>query len=120
MRLSLVVVVTRILSLDSVERSLRAIGVRGITVSRVRGWGEYGNTLVPDSKVDEVRIEVFVERDRAEAVARAVIEACHSGLTGDGIVAILPVDKVFSIRTRAEAIPNRPKGAGRPAAGGAP
>ena len=107
MKLALVVVVTRVLSLDAVEKALRGIGVRGITVSRVRGWGEHASTFAPDAKVDEVRIEIFVEGDRAESVVQAVLGACHSGMSGDGVVAILPVDRMFSIRTRCEAIPNR-------------
>ncbi len=116
MEIALVVAVTRVLSLPGVEKSLRRLGVRGITVSRVRGWGEYSNTFGEDAKLDEVRVDIFVERERADAVAHAIIEACHTGSPGDGIVAILPVDKVYSARTRGEVVPNRPRTQGEPAA----
>ena len=107
MELALVVAVTRVLSLEAVEKGLRKVGVRGITVTRVRGWGEYSNTFAEDAKLEELRIDIFVERERAEEVARVIVEACHTGMAGDGIVAILPVDKVYSARTRGEVVPNR-------------
>ena len=53
------------------------------------------------------KIEVYVEQDRAEAIAAAILDSAHAGATGGGIVAILPVENVFSIRTRSEEIPNR-------------
>jgi len=49
------------------------------------------------------RIEIFIGKDRVEAVANAILEAAHQGLPGDGIVAVLPAEQVFRIRTKSVA-----------------
>jgi nitrogen regulatory protein P-II 1 len=45
--------------------------------------------------VTHSRIEIFTEKNRAEEIAHAIMEAAYSGTPGDGIVVILPVEKVF-------------------------
>ncbi len=57
---------------------------------------------------DQTKLEIYVAREQAERVAAAIIESARTGEVGDGIVAILPVHRVFSVRTRADTIPNRP------------
>ena len=107
MELSLVVGIIRPDALELVEKRLQEIGVRGLTVIRGKGYGAYANFFARDWLVDQVKLEIYVEHDRADSVAQAILDIAHTGSPGDGIVAILPVDKVFSIRTRAEEIPNR-------------
>lgn len=107
MELALVVAVIRGLALEKTEKKLQEIGVRGITVTKVKGYGEYANFFTRDGLWDEVKIEVFVTQESAEGVASAILDAAHTGSPGDGIVAILPVDRIFSARTRSDAIPNR-------------
>ena len=106
MELALVVAIIRSLALEDAEKRLQEIGVRGITVTKVKGYGEHANFFTRDWMTDEVKIEVFAARDKVERIAAAILDAAHTGSPGDGIVAILPVDQVFSARTRAEAIPN--------------
>jgi nitrogen regulatory protein P-II 1 len=91
--------------LELVETKLRQLGVERIDVSKVKGYGEYHDFFSRDWMNDEVRIEVLTRRHKADAVAGAIMEAAHTGLPGDGVVAVLPVDKLFLIRTRAEATP---------------
>lgn len=107
MELKVVIAIVRPGVLEPVEKRLQEIGVRGITVSRTKGYGEYANFFSRDWMVDQVRIEIFTPRDRAELIAAAILDAAHTGSPGDGIVAILPVERVFSITTRSEDIPNR-------------
>lgn len=107
MELRLVVGIIRPDALELVETRLQEIGVRGLTVIRGKGYGAYANFFARDWLVDQVKLEIYVEHDRADSVAQAILDIAHTGSPGDGIVAILPVDKVFSIRTRAEEIPNR-------------
>lgn len=107
MELKLVVAIIRTHALESVEVRLRDMGVRGLTVSRAKGFGAHKNLFSSDWLVDQVKIEIFLEQDRAESVAQAILDSAHSGSPGDGIVAILPVEKVYSIRTRSEETPNR-------------
>jgi nitrogen regulatory protein PII len=107
MELKLVVAIIRPLALEAVEKKLQRIGVRGLTVIRSKGYGAYANLFTRDWLVDQVKIEIYAEQDRAESIAAAILDAAHTGSPGDGIVAILPVEKVLSIRTRNEKAPNR-------------
>lgn len=107
---ALVVAIIRGLALEAAEKKLQELGVRGITVSKVKGYGEYANFYARDWMVDQVKIEVFAARDQVERIAGAILDAAHTGSPGDGIVAILPVETVLSARTRAEVIPNRLRG----------
>ena len=107
MELRLVVGIIRPRALELVEKRLQQIGVRGLTVIRSRGYGAHANFFARDWLVDQVKLEIYVEHSRAEAVAAAIMETAHTGSEGDGLVAILPVEKVYSIRTRAEEVPNR-------------
>ena len=108
--LALVVAIVHGLALEAAEAKLHELGVRGITVTKVKGYGEYANFYARDWMVDEVKIEVFAARDQAERIADAILDAAHTGSPGDGIVAILPVETLLSARTRAEVIPNRLRG----------
>lgn len=107
MELRLVVGIIRPRALEAVEKRLQDIGVRGLTVIRSKGYGAQANFFARDWLVDQVKLEIYVEEERAESVAAAIMEAAHTGSGGDGIVAILPVDKVYNIRTRSVEIPNR-------------
>lgn len=112
MELSLVVAIIRSHKLGAAEQALHAIGVRGITVIKAKGFGEHSlphDILGRPLMDDQVKIEVYVAADQAERTAIAVIDAAHTGpgTQGDGIVAILPVQRVFSVRTRSETIPNQ-------------
>ena len=107
MELKLVVAIIRTHALESVEERLRELGVRGLTVSRAKGFGARANFFSADWLVDQVKIEIYLEQDRAESIAKAILDAAHSGSRGDGIVAILPVEKVYSVSTRSEDAPNR-------------
>lgn len=107
MELRLVVGIIRPRALEAVEQRLQEIGVRGLTVIRSKGYGTQANFFARDWLVDQVKLEIYVEQDRAQGVAAAIMEIAHTGTEGDGIVAILPVEKLYNIRTRAEELPNR-------------
>ncbi|MES0327381.1 MAG: P-II family nitrogen regulator [Gammaproteobacteria bacterium] len=49
---------------------------------------------------EQSRIEIFIAADKAQEVARGIMDAAHSGREGDGIVAILPVESLYRIRTK--------------------
>jgi nitrogen regulatory protein P-II 1 len=56
--------------------------------------------------VEEVRVEIFTRNHKVQTIAAAIMETAHTGLPGDGIVAVMPVEKLFLIRTRSEATPD--------------
>jgi len=106
MELALVVAIMPAPDLADVERRLAGIGVRGITVTKVKGYGEHANFFSRDWMTDEVKVEVFAARDKVEGITATILDSIHTGSPGDGIVAVLHVDQVFSGRTRTAAIPN--------------
>ena len=107
MELRLVVAIIRTAALEADEERLQQMGVRGLTVTRAKGFGAHANLFSRDWLVDQVKIEIYLEQNAAESIAQAILDTAHSGSPGDGIVAIHPVEKVYSVRTRSEEPPNR-------------
>jgi nitrogen regulatory protein P-II 1 len=110
MELALVVAIIHSDRLEVAEKRLHHIGVRGITVIKAKGFGEHSldhDILGRALMENQAKIEIYAAADQAERIAATVIDAVQTGTPGDGIVAILPVQRVFSIRTRSDTVPNR-------------
>lgn len=95
-----VTAIVRNTRLEAVEQRLQEANVRGITVTKAKGYGEYKNFFASDWMISHARLEVFTSR--AEEVADLIVEAAHTAKRGDGIVAIAPIRKVIRIRDRCE------------------
>ena len=95
-----VIAIIRPERLESVERTLKRLNVPGVSVTKVKGFGEYANFYSSEWFSSHVRIEVFIDEQQADKLAQAVMDAAHTGIEGDGIVAVLPVETVYHIRTR--------------------
>ncbi len=106
MELRKVTAIIRSHALERVEERLQRMGVKGLSVSNVKGYGEYANFFTHDWLITHSRIEIFAEKHRAEQIAHAVLETARTGAQGDGFVAISPVEKVFRVRTGTEATPD--------------
>ena len=91
--------------LEEVEKKLERIGVERINVSKVKGFGEYHNYFAPNWLSAEVRVEIFTRTDEVDSVASAIMDVAHTGLPGDGVIAVVPIEKLYLIRTRSEASP---------------
>ena len=91
--------------LEAVEKRLQELGVPGISVTEMKGFGEYANFFRRDWFSREVKIEIFCSEDSVEKIVSGIIETVRTGTRGDGIIAVLPVDKVFNVRTGAPAGP---------------
>ena len=89
--------------LERVEKRLSELRVKGLNVTHVKGYGEYKNFFSRSWFVQYARIQIYTEKSRASEIAQAIIESGHTGAPGDGIVAILPVENIFRIRSKAEA-----------------
>lgn len=92
--------------LNEVEKKLRELSVSGISVSKVTGYGEYANLYARDISVGHTKIEIFTSDVKTEQVISAILEAAHTGLSGDGIVTVQLVEKIFRIRTGTEITSN--------------
>jgi nitrogen regulatory protein P-II 1 len=106
MELRKIVAIIRNESLDKIEGKLVDMRVRGISVTKVKGYGEYANFFNPNWMVTHSRIEIFTDDSRVDDIAAAIMEAAHTGMEGDGIVAVIPVAKLYRIRTKSEVAPD--------------
>lgn len=86
--------------LDLVEEKLTEIGIAGFTKMNVSGVGEYRNNFTKGGLSSHVRVEIYLQESRAQDVVDGIIEVAHTGVEGDGIVVISPVDEIYRIRTR--------------------
>jgi nitrogen regulatory protein P-II 1 len=107
--MKLVVAVLRPEKLTDVLESLYRAEVRGLTISRVRGHGgeleaveTYRGTTVKVELHDKVRLEIGVSDHFVEPTVRAILSAGSTGEVGDGKIFVLPVEKVYRIRTGEE------------------
>lgn len=88
--------------LDKVEHRLQAMDVKGISVTWVKGYGEHKDFFRRDWMVEHVRLEIFAQRARAAEIASAIMEEAYAGFAGDGLIAILPVERMYRIRAKRE------------------
>jgi nitrogen regulatory protein P-II 1 len=105
----LVVAVIRPEKLSDVLESLFGIDVQGLTICRVQGHGgetdnveTYRGTTVKMELHEKVRLEIGVSDHFVEPTVRAILGAARTGDVGDGKVFVLPVEKIFRIRTGEE------------------
>ncbi|GAA4492957.1 P-II family nitrogen regulator [Gluconacetobacter tumulicola] len=104
--MKLIVAIIKPFKLDDVREALSALGVTGITVTDVKGFGrqkgqteiyrgaEYQEHFVPKSK-----LEIAVPSDLADPVMEAIRLAANTGKIGDGKIFVLDVEQAMRIRT---------------------
>ena len=92
--------------LDEVKDALSRIGVDGLTVSEVKGFGrQKGHTELyrgAEYVVDflpKVKLEIVVSADLVEKVVDAIVDAANTGKIGDGKIFVLPLEEAVRIRT---------------------
>jgi nitrogen regulatory protein P-II 1 len=93
--------------LEDVKEALNAVGVQGITVTEVKGFGrQKGHTELyrgAEYVVDflpKVKLEVVVRDDLVDRVVTAIADAAKTGRIGDGKIFVIPVGDALRIRTR--------------------
>ena len=106
MDLSAVIAIIRRGQLERVEKGLREIGVRGINVSKVKGYGEYHNFFTADWMMESVRLEIFTRNERVDAILATILETGHTGSPGDGVVVVYPIERFANIRLRSDVTPD--------------
>src|SRR5437879_4405617 len=84
--------------LDEIETRLHRLGVRGISVTRVEGYGEYTKFWTPNSIASHMQIDIFSNEDEVQPIVDAILGTARSGEAGDGIVSVLPVDQFYRVR----------------------
>lgn len=107
--MKLIVAIIRPDKLNDVLRALYQHDINGLTVTRVQGHGgetehveTYRGTTVQMSLSEKVRLDIGVSDDFVHITVEAVLAAARTGAVGDGKVFVLPVEKVYRIRTGEE------------------
>jgi nitrogen regulatory protein P-II 2 len=104
--MKLVVAIIKPFKLEEVRDALLAIGVHGMTITEVKGYGrqmghteiyrgaEYAVNFLP-----KLRVEVAIADDEADRVVEAIGVAAKTGQIGDGKIFVAPIDRALRIRT---------------------
>lgn len=92
--------------LDDVKEELNAIGIQGMTITEVKGYGrqkghkeiyrgaEYSVDFVP-----KIKIEIVVDAQSTERVVQTILKTADTGKIGDGKIFVTPVEKAIRVRT---------------------
>ena len=104
--MKLVTAIIKPFKLDDVRESLSEIGVQGITVTEVKGFGrQKGHTELyrgAEYVVDflpKVKVEIAVDDEMSEKVIDAITQVANTGKIGDGKIFVTPLEQVIRIRT---------------------
>src|SRR5215475_4784213 len=104
--MKLIVGIVKPFKVDDVKDAMKDIGVQGLTVSDVQGFGrQRGHTEVyrgAEYTVDfvpKVRLDILVDDADVDRVAQHLIETARTGQIGDGKVWVVPVEAAYRIRT---------------------
>jgi nitrogen regulatory protein P-II 1 len=92
--------------LDDVKAALNEIGIKGMTVSEVKGYGRQkghkeiyrGAEYVVDF-IPKVKLEIITRADQAEEVVETIRQSAQTGKIGDGKIFVLPIEEVVRVRT---------------------
>jgi nitrogen regulatory protein P-II 2 len=104
--MKIVMAVIKPFKLDEVRDALTAVGVHGLTVTEVKGYGRqkghteiYRGTEYAVNFLPKVKIEVAVDSAQVDKVVEAIIAAAKTGQIGDGKIFVIPLDHAVRIRT---------------------
>ncbi len=105
--MKLVTAVIKPFKLDDVREALTPLGVQGLTVSEVKGFGRqkgqteiYRGAEYHVSFLPKVKIEVAVTDDLLDQVVEAIMQSAHTGKIGDGKIFVTEIQRAIRIRTR--------------------
>jgi nitrogen regulatory protein P-II 1 len=95
--------------LDDVKDGLNELGIKGMTVSEVKGYGrQKGHTEIYRGAeyiidfIPKVKIEIVVPAERVEQVVDKIRETANTGKIGDGKIFVLPIERIVRVRTGEE------------------
>ncbi|MGK2872380.1 MAG: P-II family nitrogen regulator [Alphaproteobacteria bacterium] len=104
--MKLVMAIIKPFKLDEVREALTGLGIEGMTVSEVKGYGrQKGHTEIyrgaeyAVSFLPKLKLELAVSTDQVDAVIDAIVAAARTGQIGDGKIFVSPLDQVVRVRT---------------------
>lgn len=96
-------------ALEAVEERLRQLRVGGVTISQVKGYGEYKNFFTNDWMSEHTKIEIFVEAAKVDEIISTLAQASRDAPPGAGIAAVIPVERFVHLRSASDAAGLPPK-----------
>ena len=104
--MKLIIAIIQPYRIDAVREALTEVGVEGLTVSEVRGYGRqrgqkeiYRGAEYSVSYVPKLKLEIAVDAEKADDVVEAITRSARTGKIGDGKIFVLPLEAVQRIRT---------------------
>ena len=92
--------------LDDVKEALNGIGIQGMTISDVKGYGrQKGHTEIYRGAeyivdfIPKIKVEIVVAAARVDEVVQTIVDATNTGKIGDGKIFVLPIDEAIRVRT---------------------
>ena len=92
--------------LDDVKEALNAMGIKGMTISEVKGYGRqkghkeiYRGAEYMVDFIPKVKMEIIVDATQVDEIIETIRKAAHTGKIGDGKIFVLPVEEVIRVRT---------------------
>jgi nitrogen regulatory protein P-II 2 len=104
--MKIVMAIIKPFKLDEVRDALTAVGIQGLTVTEVKGYGRqkghteiYRGTEYAVSFLPKLKVEIAVSADQVDKVVEAIASAAKTGQIGDGKIFITPLEHAVRIRT---------------------
>jgi len=101
-----IVAIIRPFKLDEVKEALAEEGIKGLTITEVRGYGRqkghsetYRGSEYRIEFVPKMKIEIVIEKEKADKVVEAILRSAKTGQVGDGKIFISDIEEVIRIRT---------------------
>lgn len=105
--MKLIIAIIKPFKLEEVRDALNALGIGGMTVTDVKGFGRqkghleiYRGSEYTVDFLPKIKIEVVVKDSELDAVVEEIIRTAQTGVIGDGKIFILPVEEVIRVRTK--------------------
>jgi nitrogen regulatory protein P-II 1 len=98
--MKLITAIVRTTVLETIVKSLEDAGIRAMTISEVKGTGEQVRLYKPYTI--HVKIEIFTPDEKVEKASGIILKHASTGMAGDGIIAVTPVDHILDIKTQAK------------------
>ena len=96
--MKMVTAIVRTTSLDRIVKSLEERGVRHLTISEIKGVGEQVQAFTPYTIHN--LIQIITLDNKVDEITDVILDHAHTGLAGDGFIAVSPVEYTINIRTR--------------------
>ena len=95
-----IVAIVRKDKLNLIIDKLQVSGVSGLSVVEVRGFGEYINTFSRNPLAESIKLELIIESDKVDDVIKLIMDEAHTGIEGDGIIAVNNIHEFYRVRDK--------------------